>query len=111
MCNPKIQLLIEKIEASPVRELAFASFPSTIPAKTELKNPLTVKGGTTEDHPITISLSDYYPKYLREFQNLDYQGQDKDKSFKPTPPDFPKDKVVKRLNNQSFYDDELLLQL
>ena len=78
----------------------------TIPAKTELKNPLTVKGGTTKDHPFTISLSEYHPKYLREFQNLDFQGQDKDKSFKPTPPDFPKDKVVKRLNNQSFYDDE-----
>jgi len=78
----------------------------TLPAKTELKNPLTVKGGTTEDNPFTISLSDYHPKYLREFQNLDYQGQDKDKSFKPTPPDFPKDKVVKRLTNQFFYDDE-----
>ena len=78
----------------------------TIPAKTELKNPLTVKGGTTEDNPFTISLSDYYPKYLREFQNLDYQGQEEDKSFKPTPPDFPKDKVVKRLKNQFFYDDE-----
>lgn len=78
----------------------------TIPAKTELKNPLTVKGGTTEDHPFTISLSDYHPKYLREFQNLDYQGQDEDKSFKPTPPDFPKDKVVKRIKNQTFYKDE-----
>ena len=78
----------------------------TIPAKTELKNPLTVKGGTTGDNPFTISLSDYYPKYLREFQNLDYQGQEEDKSFKPTPPDFPKDKVVKRLKNLFFYDNE-----
>lgn len=78
----------------------------TIPAKTELKNPLTVKGGTTGDNPFTISLTDYYPKYLREFQNLDYQGQEEDKSFKPTPPDFPKDKVVKRLKNLFFYDNE-----
>ncbi len=78
----------------------------TIPAKTELKNPLTVKGGTTDDNPFTIALSEYHPKYLRDFQNLDYNGQDRDKSFKPTPPDYPKNKVVKRIKNQFFYDDE-----
>lgn len=78
----------------------------TLPAKTELKNPLTVKGGTTSDNPYTIALAEFSPKTLRDFQNLDYQGQDSNKSFKPTPPDYPKNKVVKRINNLSFYDDE-----
>ncbi|MDZ7740298.1 MAG: hypothetical protein U5Q03_00640 [Bacteroidota bacterium] len=78
----------------------------TIPSKTEKKNPLKVKGGTTSDYPFTIALSDFEPKKLREFQNLAYLGQKKNGSYKPTPPDYPKDKAVMRLHQESFYIDE-----
>lgn len=78
----------------------------TLPAKTESKNQITMKGGTVKEHPYIIALSDYYPKPLREFQNLDYNGQKKNGQFKPTPPDYPKEKAKKRLNNESFYITE-----
>lgn len=78
----------------------------TLPAKTENKNPLKVKGGTTYDQPFTIALSDFVPNKLREFQNLAYIAQKKDGSFKPTPPDYPKEKAVKRLQQRSFHITE-----
>ncbi len=78
----------------------------TLPAKTELKNKITMKGGTVPEHSYIIGLSDYDPKPLREFQDLDFKGQKDDGRFKPTPPDFPKHKAKKRLNGEMFYIKE-----
>lgn len=78
----------------------------TLPAKTEKKNPLIMKGGTVKQHPFTMALCDYKPKALREFQNLDFSGQKEREDFKPTPPDYPKEKAVKRVKYETFYIKE-----
>ncbi len=78
----------------------------TLPAKTELKNPTVVKGGTTQDHGYIMALAEIEPMKLREFQFLDFQGQKDDGSLKPTPPDFPRDKVKKRMNNEILFEAE-----
>lgn len=78
----------------------------TVPKKTELKNPIVLKGGTTKDHSYILALAEISPKELREFQFLDYNLQKQKGSFKPTPPDFPKDSVNIRLKGGSFYKNE-----
>lgn len=78
----------------------------TVPKKTELKNPIVLKGGTTKKHVYILALAEISPKELREFQYLDYNLQKIKGTFKPTPPDFPKESVQIRLNNGSFYTNE-----
>lgn len=75
----------------------------TLPSKTELKNKIISKGGTTSDFNYTMSLIDYNPKQLRDFQLTDYKGQIDDGRFKPTPPDFPKQKAKMRNRGEHFY--------
>lgn len=78
----------------------------TVPKKTELKNPIVLKGGTTKEHSYILALAEISPKELREFQFLDYNLQKQKGSFKPTPPDFPKENVEIRLNGGTFYKNE-----
>lgn len=75
----------------------------TLPSKTEKKNPIKVKGGTTHQHPYTIAIAEFEPSKLRAFQNLDFSAQKKNDQYKPTPPDYPKDKAIKREKNEAFY--------
>ncbi|MEQ8908902.1 MAG: RNA-directed DNA polymerase [Vicingaceae bacterium] len=74
----------------------------TLPRRTELKNPLIMKGGTTEKNTYTMALAEFNPKRLRKFQNIEYDGQIKDGSYKPTPPDYPRYKVKTRLKDDNF---------
>lgn len=78
----------------------------TVPKKTELKNPIVLKGGTTKKNVYILALAEISPKELREFQYLDYNLQKIKGTFKPTPPDFPKESVQIRLQNGSFYRNE-----
>lgn len=65
-----------------------------------------VKGGTTVDYKVTFLVSDIKIDELRLFQRLRFEGQKElnrdDRSFKPTPPDFPYENVEKRINNERF---------
>lgn len=65
-----------------------------------------VSGGTTVDYKVTFLVSDIKIDELRLFQRLRYEGQKElnreDRSFKPTPPDFPFENVNKRINNERF---------
>lgn len=73
------------------------------------KEKVIVKGGTEEGYDFTVLVGDLKVKELREFQKLDHQEQKKAKKknpsikFKATPPDFPKENVEKRENNENFY--------
>lgn len=67
-----------------------------------------VKGGTTEGNPVSVLVSDIDIYALRDFQSVDYSAQkernSEKKSFKPTPPDFNKEFLKKRVENKSFED-------
>lgn len=70
------------------------------------KEKIIIKGGTQGDYQFTLAVGDLKIKKLRDFQLLSYSDQKeankKKKSFKPTPPDFPRENVIKRINNRSF---------
>jgi len=65
-----------------------------------------IKGGTTKGNPVTLVVADLDIFGLRDFQSVDYSEQkerNKDnKAFKPTPPDFIKENVNKRIENKPF---------
>lgn len=65
------------------------------PSRTDIKDLLKIKGGQNT----TILTSKLNISKLREFQVLEYELQKDDPSFKPTPPDFDKDSVEKRIQN------------
>lgn len=73
------------------------------------KEKVIVKGGTEKGYDFTVLVGDLKVKELREFQKLDYQQQKQAKrenthiKFKATPPDFPKENVIIRENNASYY--------
>jgi hypothetical protein len=66
----------------------------TQPAKSETKDLIKVKGGKNP----TILVETLNLKLLREFQLKEYSGQRAMGLFKPTPPDFDKDNVLKRIS-------------
>lgn len=68
----------------------------TCPKKTELKDILKLKGG--DNHTILTGTLDI--KALRDFQLKEYNLQQLDQSFKPTPPDFKRIYVRRRINNK-----------
>lgn len=65
----------------------------TQPSKTETKNIVQLRGGENS----TILIGELDLKALRHFQIKEYELQKEDKTFKPTPPDFDKDLVLRRL--------------
>ncbi|MEC3880311.1 hypothetical protein [Parapedobacter sp. 10938] len=69
----------------------------TQPSKTERKDILKLKGGDND----TILVSEINLKLLREFQRKLYMTTKDDKRFKPLPPEFSLDDVLKRINNES----------
>lgn len=70
----------------------------TQPSRTEIKDILKLKGGEND----TILVGKIDLNGLREFQRQQYVTTKDDKSFKPLPPDFSLNDVLKRINNQSI---------
>ena len=70
----------------------------TRPSKTEAKDILRLKGGINP----TIIVGEIDIGALRDYQLKEYNLQQQDKSFKPTPPNFDKNNVLKRINNESM---------
>jgi hypothetical protein len=71
----------------------------TQPAKTDQKDILKLKGGEND----TILIGEIDIDALREFQRELYVTTKDDKKFKPLPPDFILENVLKRINNQSLF--------
>jgi len=71
----------------------------TQPSKTEIKDIVKIKGGRN----YTIIVDEIDIDKLREFQVLSYELQKDDKNYKPTPPDFKKNKVMRRINESENY--------
>jgi len=65
----------------------------TKPSKTVNKDILRLKGGLND----TILIGEINIKQLREFQYKEYELQKDDTTFKPTPPNFDKEEVGRRL--------------
>ncbi|RZK65375.1 MAG: hypothetical protein EOO85_28400 [Pedobacter sp.] len=70
----------------------------TQPSRTEIKDILKLKGGEND----TILVGEIDLDALREFQRNLYITTKDDKRFKPLPPDFLLENVLKRINNQSI---------
>jgi hypothetical protein len=71
----------------------------TLPAKTDSKNQVQIKGGEND----TILIGEIDINKLRRFQYKKYNKQKDDKSFKPTPPDFNRKNVKKRMDNDFIF--------
>ena len=71
----------------------------TLPAKTDSKNQVQIKGGEND----TILIGEIDINKLRRFQYKKYDKQKEDKSFKPTPPDFNRKNVKKRIDNDFIF--------
>jgi len=69
------------------------------PSKTELKDILRLKGGEND----TILVGEINLIALREFQRELYIATKDDKNFKPLPPDFSLENVLKRINNKPMF--------
>ncbi|MBK9249128.1 MAG: hypothetical protein IPM69_13695 [Ignavibacteria bacterium] len=74
----------------------------TLPSKSESKNQIQIKGGEND----TILISEIDIAKLRRFQYKKYDKQKEDKSFKPTPPDFNRKNVKKRMDNEFIFEIE-----
>jgi hypothetical protein len=70
----------------------------TQPAKTESKDIIKTKGGLNE----TVLIGEIDINSLRNFQFKKYELQKDDKHFKPTPPNFKRDIVEKRIKGTLF---------
>lgn len=70
----------------------------TQPAKTESKDIIKTKGGLNE----TILIGEIDINSLRDFQFKKYELQKDDKHFKPTPPNYNRDIVEKRIKGTLF---------
>ena len=72
----------------------------TQPTKHDNMNVMKVKGGNTQDNKSIVLSTDLEIQKLREFQLMTMAQQKIDGSFKPTPPDYDKKEVKKRMNNK-----------
>jgi len=73
------------------------------PTSNERKDKSRVKGGTVDDYPVTLLVSDIDIKSIRNFQSIDYSEQKElNNFFKPTPPDFPQEDLEIRNQNKKF---------
>ena len=68
----------------------------TEPSKHDAQDLARVKGGINS----SVLIQDIDLSKLREFQIQEYEGQDKDRSFKFTPPHFDKKNVKKRIDDE-----------
>jgi hypothetical protein len=72
------------------------------------KNKVQVTGGTIPEYPFTVLVTDVDIQSIRDFQRHGFSEQKErnkaNKSFKPTPPDFPIENVLKRINNERFFE-------
>ena len=71
------------------------------PSKTEDKDIMRTKGGKNS----TILVDEIDIKKLREFQFKEYNLQAYDKNFKPTPPGFKPDIVLKKIRGEYLFDE------
>ncbi len=65
----------------------------TKPSKSEEMDEIRTKGGKNS----TILIGEIDIEKLRDFQIKEYELQKEDKSFKPTPPEFEKSEVVRKI--------------
>lgn len=70
------------------------------PSKSESRDLVIVKGGKNS----TVLIEELEVSALRNFQLKGHPLQLDDKSFKPTPPEFDVDKVLKRIKDEEVYD-------
>ena len=70
----------------------------TQPSKTEEKDIIRTKGGINN----TILIGEIDIDKLRDFQLKEYTLQKRDMRFKPTPPDFNTDIVIKKIKNENI---------
>ncbi len=70
----------------------------TKPSKTETKDIIRTKGGINS----TILIDEIDIAKMRDFQLKEYELQAMDKSFKPTPPGFDPDIVLKKIKRESI---------
>lgn len=73
----------------------------TAPSSHVDRDIIRVKGGTNA----TILVEEIDIKKLREFEMMEYNGQAKDKSLKFTPPNFNREKTLKRILDQPMFDE------
>lgn len=71
----------------------------TRPASTALKDIIKLKGGKNS----TILVGSFDVKALREFQRKSFSLTKGDSQFKPLPPDFDRNFVLKRVQNKSIF--------
>lgn len=71
----------------------------TQPSKTELKDIIKIKGGNNN----TILISEINISDLRNYQIKEYSLQKENANFKPTPPQFNKDIVLRKINKLSLW--------
>lgn len=75
----------------------------TKPSKTEMMDILRTKGGANS----TVLIGEIDIEKLRDFQIKQYELQNDDKSFKPTPPEFKKDIVRKKIiGDDRLFEEE-----
>ena len=74
----------------------------TKPSKSEEKDTIRTKGGVNS----SILVDEIDISALREFQFKEYTLQQKDGRFKPTPPNFSKDIVLKKIKGETLFSPE-----
>ena len=68
------------------------------PTRTENKDIVRTKGGQND----TVLINEIDISGLRDFQRKEYELQKDDKRFKPTPPNFDKNILIKKINNELY---------
>ncbi len=73
----------------------------TKPSKTEKKDILKIKGGIND----AVLIDEVDILKLREYQRELFLLNRTDETFKPVPPNFPTEDVLKRINNEPFFNE------
>jgi len=74
----------------------------TQPSKTEIKDIIKTKGGINN----TILISEVNISDLRNYQVKEYLLQKEDNNFKPTPPQFNKNIVMKKIKKEPLWGEK-----
>lgn len=69
------------------------------PSSKDTRNMVVVTGGENS----TVLVEDLDVKGLRDYELKEYNLQEKDKTYKMTPPDFDHDKVLSRIHDEEMY--------
>lgn len=70
------------------------------PSSKDTRNMVVVTGGENS----TVLVKDLDIKGLRHFEFKEYNLEEKDRTYKMTPPDFVKSKALARMNDEEMYD-------